>query len=314
VLEAETSMSWRDAVAGAARLVTQRPLLVAVGLLGFLARGGIVLFALPIVALPTPTGISNFIGGTALTGAGASEGFVRVIAVSVVAILTLLLIGTIAGAAADILLVRAATGRAGEVTAGDRGGAPPGAGLLLQVSVVRLVALVPAAIAVAWAAARLVAAGYHQLILPDDTSVPLAIRIVREAADAVAVVVAVWLTTELIGGLAVREVVARGASLPAAFGNALLMLVRRPLSSMATFAASVATFVATAAPVLLVSALLWSRLQALLADDAAPWLVLPTTFLLVLAWGGGLLVVGVVVTWRGILTSLEVLRAGHSRF
>ena len=64
---------WREAVVAAVLIVRARPALLAVGLVGFLARGGLILFTLPIVVLPTPTGISNFIGGTALTGAGASD-------------------------------------------------------------------------------------------------------------------------------------------------------------------------------------------------------------------------------------------------
>jgi hypothetical protein len=320
---AGTSMSWRGAVVAAAGIVAERPTLVAVGLLGFLARGGLVLFALPIVALPTPTGISNFIGGTALTGAGASEGLARLIAGSVVAVLSIVVIGTIVGAATDVLLVRAAArtlADAGEGPGEGPGDAPEtwrhgpvGTGLLLKISVIRLIALVPLTFAVAWAAARLVAAGYHELILPDDLTVPLAIRIIRDAVDAVAVVAVVWLADELIGGLAVREVLQRGASIPAAFRSAVLLVLRRPLTCLATLGLSVGAFIVGAVPVLLVSALLWSRLQAMLADDEPPWLVLPTTFLFVLVWGGGLLLVGVVVTWRGVLASLDVQRAARLR-
>jgi hypothetical protein len=54
---------------------------------------------------------------------------------------------------------------------------------------------------------------------------------------------------------------------------------------------------------------MWSRLQALLADDVTILLLLPATLVFVLAWGGGLVAVGAVVAWRSLLGSLDVLRA-----
>ncbi len=101
-------LGWREAIRATVGLIIARPALIGVGLLGFLARGGLVLFVLPIVALPTPTGISNFLGGTALTGAGASDGLVRLLAAAIALVAVVILAGMSIGAVADILLAREA--------------------------------------------------------------------------------------------------------------------------------------------------------------------------------------------------------------
>ncbi len=173
---------------------------------------------------------------------------------------------------------------------------------------IRLVALLPVGLAVAWATARLVAAGYHQLILPDDLSVPLAIRILREAIDATVVVVAVWFTAELIGGLAVRHAILGHRTAPVAFGVALAGLVRRPITTLATFGVGTFLLAVTALPTLILAALLWSRLQGLLADDVPIPLLVPATFVFVMVWGAGLLLVGVVAAARSVLLSVDVAR------
>jgi hypothetical protein len=331
-------MGWREAVRGAALLVRDQPALIAVGLLGFLARGGLVAFLLPILALPTPIGISTFIGGTALTGAGASDGLIRLIVAGVVLVVSFVLAGAALGAVADVLLGReaialalarerrAADGVEPSVADGlDRGDIDDpsqlavrqtlriGRSIVGQVFLIRVLTLAPVALAVAWGTARLVAAGYHQLILPDDLTVPLGLRILFEALDAAVVVVAVWLASEWIGGIAVRQVVVGGRSVAMAFVEAFAGILRRPLTSVATYALGVGALAVTAGPTLLIAAIMWSRLQALLADDVTILLLVPATLVFVLAWGGGLLAVGAVVAWRSILGDLDVLRAVQSR-
>jgi hypothetical protein len=315
------TFGWRDAILGAARLVRDRPALIGVGLLGFLARGGQVAFLLPIVALPTPIGIANFIGGTALTGAGASEGLVRLIVTGVLLVIVAVVAGISLGAAADVLLGREAIAfalerQAGVVTEADRRAIereararlPLDAGLLGRVVLVRAIALLPVAAATAWATARLVAAGYHQLILPDDLRVPLALRILLEAIDGAVVVLIVWLGAEFVGGLAVRHVLVGGRSVPGAFLAALTDLVRRPGTTIATFLLGTAGLLLVAGPTLVLAAALWSRLQSLLADDVLVLLLLPATFLFVLVWAGGLVAIGAVSTWRGLAGGIDVLR------
>jgi hypothetical protein len=309
---------------GAAGVVRGHPALVGVGLLGFLARGGLVAFLLPIVVLPTPIGIANFIGGTALTGSGPSDGLLRLIA-SIVAIIAVVLVaGAVLGAIADVLLaregVRAAMTRGSE--AGSEAAAPAAeaaappavvaarvtAGLLGRLLVIRAICLLPVGVALAWAAARLVAAGYHQLILPDDLALPLAVRILLEALDGAVVLLTVWLLAEWVAGVAVRRVIVEHRSPAAALGLAVAGIARRPLTSLGTYGIGVVGAVLAGGPALVLAAMLWSRLQALLADDVPILLLLPATFVFVLVWVAGLAAVGVVVTWRSIAGTLDVVR------
>lgn len=316
------ALGWRDAMRAAAVAVRERPALIGVGLLGFLARGGVVVFLLPIVVLPTPTGISNFIGGTALTGAGASDPLIRLIAAGAALVVVLVLAGVLLGAIADVLLVRAAlaSGLAlagGNVTAEGRDRARREAAVTIratpslvgQVVLIRFIALVPVALAAAWGTARLVAAGYHQLILPDDLTVPLALRILIEALDAAVVVIAVWLVAEFLGGVAVRHVIVGRRSAPVAIVAAMSGVMRRPVTSVATYATGVMALAIVAGLTLLGAAVLWGRLQEMLSDDVLVLFALPATFVFVLVWGGGLALVGAVAAWRSVFGSLDVLRS-----
>ncbi len=316
------AIGWREAMRAAVAAVRERPALIGVGLLGFLARGGLVAFLLPIVVLPTPTGISNFIGGTALTGAGASDPLIRLIAAGIALVVAIVLAGVVLGAVADVLLARAALAfglaqAGGSVTAEGRDAAEREAAATIRVSpslvgqlvAVRLIALIPVALAVAWGTARLVAAGYHQLILPDDLTVPLALRILLEALDAAVVVIVVWLAAELVGGVAVRDVILGRRSAPAAIVAAIAGLVRRPVTSVATYVLGLMALALVAGPTLLGAAVLWGRLQAMLSDDVHVLVALPVTFVFVVVWGGGLALTGAVTAWRSVFGSLDVLRA-----
>jgi hypothetical protein len=317
------TMGWWGVLGVAASTVWRRPALAAVGLLGFLARGGLVAFLVPIAALPTPIGIANFIGGTALTGSGASDGLVRLIATAVVVVVVVVALGAVLGAIADALLAReavaaAAIAQAGLITDHARGRTveaavaktPVTATLVGSLLVVRGVTLLPVGFALAWASTRLYAAGYHQLILPDDLAVPLVVRILREASDAAIVVFGAWLIAEFLGGVAVRHVVVGRRSATGALAGAVAEIVRRPVTSAATYLLGVAGVAGAALPTLLLSAALWSRLQAFLADDMSLLLLLPATFVFVLVWTGGLAAVGVVTAWRSLAGTLDVLRHG----
>ena len=307
------SPGWRAAIRGAAAIVRDRPGLIAFGLLGFLARGGAVLFVLPIVVLPTPTGLSNFIGSQALTAGGPSLGLIWLLATALTGVAALILFGTVIGAVVDLRLL----GEAMEFEAAGEDGNPPASPpratpvLLLRATLVRVLWMLPVAIASVWGAARLVNAAYQQLILPDDLAIPLAIRVLRDAADAAAVVVVTWLLCEMFGGLAVRRLFLSSASIVAALGWGFVALVRRPLTTLTTLVAgTIGLVVAVAAPVFLAN-VFWRRLQVLLDGDQSAMLILITTAAFVAVWGIGLLLVGWIATWRSLTWSLEVVRASR---
>src|SRR5687767_14298709 len=170
-----STMAWRAAVGTSAVMLFERPGLVAIGLAGFLARGGLLVFVLPVVVLPTTVGISNWIGATSLTASGPTASLIWLLAVAAIGATVSFLAGVVIGAAADLLLFREASDRVGE-----RDGVPPrlGVAITLRLAAIRVVALVPFALAVAWAGSRVAAATYHELILPEELVTPLVLRVV----------------------------------------------------------------------------------------------------------------------------------------
>ena len=56
-------LPWGTVITGAVVVTLLRPISWALGLASFLAGGGILLLASPILVLPTPTGLQNALGG-----------------------------------------------------------------------------------------------------------------------------------------------------------------------------------------------------------------------------------------------------------
>ncbi len=177
-----------------------------------------------------------------------------------------------------------------------------------RVSAIRLFCLLPLAAAVAWAAPRIGQATYHELILPDDLATPLAIRSLLASRDALAVVVAFWLASELIGGLAVRRALLHGASMPGALGGALVEVFRRPLAAVGTFLLGLTVAVAAILPAVVLLMAAWDLARGSLVEATDPLAMMGGSLLLVGTFVGGLLVAGAVSTWRSLGQSWEAAR------
>jgi hypothetical protein len=192
------SHGWLAGVRAATVVVFDHPATWALGLAGFLARGGILLFLAPIVPLPSPVGLANIVGPTAATPSGPSPEAAGMLAVWGAALLAWLVVGNAVGAMSDVLLTRTFVARSGRALLGPR--------LLRRLVGVRLAALVPLALALAIAAGPIVDATYRQLISPYDLAVPLVSRVVREVSPLIALIVGAWLLGEIVAGLAVRYI------------------------------------------------------------------------------------------------------------
>ena len=154
-----------------------------VALAGFLVRGGLFLLLLPGVVLPSVLGIAGATGVHAFTFSGdPTPWFVEVLAAVSVGLLVWLLLSAVIGSLIDVWLVRAAL----EVGNEDLGRAFPvaRAGLILRLAAVRLLCLVPLAIALVWAGGRVYTATYDELITPSNLAVSLPLRVIGDATDA----------------------------------------------------------------------------------------------------------------------------------
>ena len=92
-----------------------RPTWWLLALAGFLARGGILLFLLAIVVLPSPLAVSNLLAPllVPIIFGGVTPALAAAIAAAIVAVLALLAAGTLLGAAVEVELIEEAPGGGG---------------------------------------------------------------------------------------------------------------------------------------------------------------------------------------------------------
>lgn len=278
-----------------------------VALAGFLLRGGIVLLALPSVILPSVIGIASVTGVDAISIAGQpTTWLVELIALAIVAAIAWLAVASLVGSLTDFWLIQMTLEPGNERR---QGGVPlPRLSLLLQLAAIRMICLVPLAVALSWAATRIFNATYDELTTPSNLTSPLPLRVVLAAGDAVAVVVLVWLAAETTAAIAVRrEVLAGGGAWRSVLGAAV-EIVHRPISTLLTVVVSHVTS-AVAIGLALVgtsTAFDWCRIAARNQDRVTFALA---TLALAAAWVAALAVSAVTSAWRSAAFTGEVADA-----
>jgi hypothetical protein len=301
--------SWGGAMVAAVLGALGRPSTWPVALLGFLVRGGIVVVALPIVVLPSTIGIANAIAPTLtpFVFGQSSPAFVALVGLVVAGLTGWVIGGGLIGAWADLWLVRAA---ASDEDLGVALVECPGA--VWRALAVRLLAHVPLAIALAWGATRIVDAAYRELILPDELTTPIVLRVLRDVPDAVVAVVGAWLFGETAGGLAQRRLWTSGASIPGSLAWAAVRFVRRPLPMLATLVVTTGGVVLGALVPALVAGVAWFRLRAALGVDGATADVALLLCLFVVLWLLALVLGGAVTAWRSFAWTAESILPARS--
>ena len=287
----------------------RRPDAWAPALVAFLVRGGVVALALPILVLPSPIGIASWVGGDAVTAAGPTDRLIAIISGAVVAAVATLAAAFAVGAAADRIVLR--------WWAADslRAGPPDAVGrvrTVVRLIGTRIVALVPVAVAAAWAAPRIADVVYRELILPTDLATPLVVRVLVSSPEAIAAIVAALLVGELFGGLAAVHVVADGTSGPRAIGRSFLDIARRPAAVLGAFALGVGLLVVIVVPPLAIAMLAWGRTRDALLDDAGAIAVALPVLALVAGWLAALVCAGAVGAWRRVAMA-AIVAAGERR-
>lgn len=294
-------------LAAALLLTLERPGAWAVALAGFLARGGLLLMLLPIVALPTPAGIQAELAPllVPLAFGQVADGLSVLVAVISGAVLVALLAGGLVGAWADARLAALA------IEEPDAPVGRLGLGTAVDLLLARLVAHVPLALALGWGAARIVEVGYAELVRPFEVVTPLAVRIISGAPIAVVLVGLAWLLGEAAGGLATREVLLRGRGSIAAAVGGWFLLLRHPAASLGVVLATSAVALVTLLPGLLAAGAAWSQVRIALFDGAGPleqWLAVS---LFSAVWLGALVLAAAGVAFRQYAWTLAWRR--HAR-
>ncbi len=277
-----------------------RPAWWSMALAAFLVRGGILLLLLPILTLPTPATLANTFSPTisALAFGGLNAAVVLAVLAIVAAALLVLGAGGLAGAWLDhAQLLEAATDEDLEL------GWTPAHASVREALALRLAAHLPTLAAVAYATFRLIGAAYDELLSPGDAALPLVLRIVERAPDALLAVGVTWLAGEAIGPLAARRAAA-GASVR----DALWRSTRQLLGTRGLATLSVTTLgaVAALAPFLIVAGRSWAHLRDTLFEGAHPVLVGAALLVLVATWILGLATTGAALAWRTAAWTSEV--------
>ncbi len=329
--ESNGRLGWSRTLGASFLAVLGRPDLWAVALAGFLVRGGLLLFTVPILVLPTAIGIANFVGPLAITPGGPSPTFVTLVAAATLAVLVWLVVAGLVGALVDVALVREALRDAGDLhgeanvagvwpaveSAADAELAAPGRGRLIgdvgRLLVVRAVSVVPLVLAVGWGIGRLIDVAYRELTAPGDLAVPLVIRIVQAAPDVTAGLLVAWLLGEALGALAARHVIVLGMTAARALRSALVDLVRRPLAAAGTSLATLAVSAFFVGPPLVGSWIALRLLRVLVVRADRPELVLIAALIFVSTWTGALVIAGAASAWRSVLWSFEANRGWARR-
>lgn len=287
-------------------------------LAAFLIRGGIVLFILPIVVLPTPVGLGTAFGPT-VTAVALGRTPVEVFVGTGLAVLVVLLWlfggGWLAAAMeADGARIVASHD---DLTADPRpeAGKPsheiPGRRVAGRILAARLIANIPLMLVLAWGTVRLVFAAYSELTSPLDVSTPIVVRVLRRTPEVVAALVLGWMVGEMIGAVAARRIALAGDGIGRALRGAVGWCLRHPVTILTRFWVPTIVLALIIAPATLAAGSAWSAAGATLDTPGDPVSVLVSVVALVFLWVVGLVLASVVCAWRAAVWTVgEVLREG----
>jgi hypothetical protein len=233
------------ALAGAPRLAFGRPALWPITLVGFLARGGIVLLWLPILALPGPVGLATLVGPDLLDANGVSGRVQVLLTIAALGVTAMIWLALIVSAAADAAAFERVVDDPDGPSApiGPSGSSAPRpasrAWLIVQLALLQALLLLPAALALVPATVALVDAARQEVLVPTHLDVPLVLRVLEGAAQPLLVVLLLAVVGESLYARLAREVLlarrerslrpGQGDSLGGVAARGLARLVRRPL-------------------------------------------------------------------------------------
>jgi hypothetical protein len=315
---------WRSSLATAISVALGRPSLWVLGGLGFAARGGLIVLALPIVTIPSPIVLSTIFRDEISTTGLAPSAIGLVLALLGVLIVAILG-GLVAAAYADVAAFERLVGDPD--TDDLRAGIPARPvrhrrRLVLALATAQLVALIPAVVAVALVAQQLNLSFIAELTHPTST-LPLFLRVVMDAEGPFLALGVALLVADLLYALASRAVLARavdvgpagrsGGSARLATRGALRILTR-PLRTVVT--AVLAWFVTFAilTPVAWATVVAWGTVRTTLlsgggfSDPGSLAGALIATALLAAIWVAGIILAGFASACRAALWSVDALR------
>lgn len=300
-------LSWRTAAVASLRVALGQPGIWVVALAGFLAGGGALAFAWPVLVLPTPSGLQNLLGAPVATLAfgNPSVEFLRLLAVTAITATIVFVVGLMTGSWAErrgIAMVLGAAEETGYTAPVPRLASPPA---VARVAVVRAAALLPPLLVFALAWPTLYAVTYHELILPEDLVTPLPVRIIAQMPGQLTALLLAWGFSDLAAALAVRRLVVERRRIASAYVLGWLDLVRRPHRVIPAALLGDLILIVAAGPALMASALIWTRVRDVLELAPGSGLEVAVVAAWVAIWLGSLVLAGFGAALRAALLTLE---------
>ena len=288
-----------------------RPTWWVLALAGFLIRGGIVLFLLAIVTVPSPLALSNILAPivTPLYFGRLEPATATLIASALALAVGWLMLGTWFAAATEVVLARDARAVAADEGLPIGPGTSHGRLLITRVMAAHLVALVPAAVVAGLGSIAIGDVVYSELVNPSGTG-PIVLRVLAGATVPCAAIAIAWLLGEIVGGHAARRVVLQDESVLGAIGRGALDLVRHPLGHLVAPLVTIVVLALDLAAVLLTVSTVWSDVRDRLVrpfDDVLATSLGLATF--AAAWLLALVVTGLIASWRSVAMTFEEERA-----
>jgi hypothetical protein len=301
----------RGATLAALLAVLGRPAWWLLGLAGFLARGGILLFLLAIITLPSPLAISNVVAPLLMpiVFGGVTPALAALIATAIGSLVAFVLVGALIGAGTEVVLIDDAREAAVEEGVPVVPPLPAGRWLIGRVAVAHLLAHIPLVIVAALGSIQIVGVAYVELTSPVEVVTPLPLRIVGGAIGPILAIVAAWVIGEIAGGLAARSVVLGGSSVLRSVSRGFGDLVSHPRSALLPGLLTTGVLVLDLAAMLAAVDLAWTIARSRLVEiPAAPVAIGLALASFAAMWCLALLVSGLIAAWRSVTMTFEAER------
>jgi len=324
-LGAPTRQGWLGRTARAIGFARSDADTILVALAGFLLRGGVALLLVPSLVLPSVIGVAAATGVDAFGIDGRPTGWLfEIVAVIAAAMAIWLLVAFVVGSVIDAWLIEAALDP--DRNAAGRARPLPSLALVLDLAGIRALCALPLAPAGLWAGLKIYTATYNELTAPVNLTTPIVLRVFQGAADGFVVLGIVWLVTEVVAAIAIRRVVILNHGAWHALGGAIMQIVLRPITTLATVllsygASLIAVVVSIAATATAVD---WCRVAVrnetpltirigvgalTLAPDLRPAIFILAALALGLAWVVVLAILGFASAWRSAAFTEEAAAA-----
>ena len=298
------------ALTGALLATLAAPATWPLGLATFLLRGGFVLVVLPIVVLPSPVGLGNFLAPVLVTVVlqGLSVEIAAIATLTALSIVTWIFVGGVVAATLEAEGARLVAGD--DAVSGavfDIGRDDPARSeriVAARILAARILAHAPTGAAIIWAALRFVDVAYRELTSPVDVTVPIVLRVLTGAPEAAVLLLIAWTAGEVVGGLAARRIVLDRSGVAGALREAVRATVHHPVGIILSFLIPLAGLVLVLLPSTLAATVAWSAVRVAMRSPAEMVLGTLAVLLFVSLWIVGLLLIAVTAAWRAAVWSV----------